>query len=109
MRNISVFMLIAGLLLSVTGCGASRQQSALSLGGSLVGEPEWVRNGEPVRFEGEDWYPTDEVENLFDSEVYKAGEYRSVIIYLEKVDVRPFARIYLYFGPDRYRACELRQ
>lgn len=109
MKNFSLLLLLAGGLVLLGGCSASKTVNSSALRGGMGIEPEWVRNGEPVHFEGEDWYPTDDVENLFDSEVYRAGEYRSTVIYLEKVDVRPFARVYLYFGPDRYRACEQRK
>lgn len=69
-------------------------------------EPLWIRNGEPVMFESEAWLPTDEVESFLDSEIYQAGTYRDVLFYIEKSDIRPFARIYTYFSKNRYRAFE---
>ena len=46
-------------------------------------EVEWIRNGEPIEFEGELWYPRDDVETLLDSEVYLLGEHKGT----QKVDV----------------------
>jgi hypothetical protein len=69
-------------------------------------EPVWIRNGEPIVFEAEDWFPMDEVENLLDSEVYEAGTYREVPFFIERTDVRPFERIYTHFSKNRYRAFE---
>jgi len=71
-------------------------------------EVAWIRNGEPISFEGENWYPTDEVENLLDNEVYAAGMYREVPFFLDKTDVKPFDRIYTRFAKNRYRAFERR-
>lgn len=69
-------------------------------------EPLWIRNGEPVIFEGEDWFPTDEVENLLDGEIYQAGTCRDVPFFIDKRDVRPFDRVYTRFDKNRYRAFE---
>lgn len=72
-------------------------------------EAAWIRNGEPIQFEGDDWYPTDEVENILDNEIYQVGVYRDVIFFLEKTDVRPFERVYTRFAKNRYRAFERRE
>jgi len=37
-------------------------------------EAKWIRDGEPIEFEGESWFPMDSVENFLDSEVYWMGE-----------------------------------
>jgi hypothetical protein len=91
---------LAGCVLPQGGGGSSIMRS------SQLAEPVWIRNAEPVVFEGEDWFPMDEVENLLDSEVYEAGTYRDVPFFIEKTDVRPFDRIYTHFGKNRYRAFE---
>ena len=52
---------------------------------SQLTEPAWIRNGEPIVFEGEDWFPTDNIENLLDSEVYRAGVYREVPFFQAKI------------------------
>ncbi len=71
-------------------------------------EPEWIRNGEPIEIEDLSWYPTDEVERLMDNEVYQIGKYRDMAVFVERVDVKPFARVYTHFEKGRYRAFEPR-
>lgn len=71
-------------------------------------EAEWIRNGQPLEFEKELWYPTDIVENLLDNEVYLLGEYRGVQFFSDKTDVRPFERLYTKFDQHRFRVFEKR-
>ena len=106
MKKILAVVMCAGVV-SVAGCitGPHADEAAIVTSTQLA-EPVWIRNGEPVVFEAEDWFPTDEVENLLDSEVYEAGTYRDVPFYIEKTDVRPFDRIYTHFSKNRYRAFE---
>lgn len=66
-------------------------------------EAEWIRNGEPIVFEGETWYPKDDIESLQDSEVYYLGEYRSVQFFVDRVDVRPYDRLYTKFAKNKFR------
>ena len=72
-------------------------------------EPVWIRNGEPIEFEGELWYPMDGVETLLDAEVYILGEYRGVQFFVDKVDVRPYDRLYTKFGKNAFRYFEKRE
>ncbi len=72
-------------------------------------EPAWIRNGEPIKFEGAQWYPTDGVENLLDSEVYSVGEYRGVPFFVEKIDIRPYNRLYTKFDKNKFRYFKKRE
>ena len=72
-------------------------------------EAEWIRNGEPLIFEGGKWYPADAIENLLDSEVYQIGEYNGVEIFVEMTDVRPFERLYTKFAKNKFRFFEKKQ
>jgi len=72
-------------------------------------ESEWIRNGEPIEFEEQKWYPVDDVENFMDSEMYLAGEYRGVQFFIDRVDVRPYDRLYTKFGRNRFRFFEQRK
>lgn len=74
--------------------------------GVISPEPEWIRNGEPIEFEGALWYPLDSVDILVDSEVFLLDEYRGVPVYAQTVDVRPYNRIYTKFGKNKFRAFE---
>ncbi len=69
----------------------------------LSTEAEWIRHGEPIEFEGNLWYPADGVESLTDSEVYILGEYRGVQYFADKVDVRPYERLYTKFDKNKFR------
>ena len=94
-------------LISIAGCVLGQRADGPSIiTATQLTEPLWIRNGEPIVFEAEDWFPTDEVENLLDSEVFQAGTYRDVPFFIEKTDVRPFDRVYTHFSQNRYRAFE---
>jgi len=69
-------------------------------------EPEWIRNGEPIEYEGEKWYPQDGIEVMTDAEVYALGEYRGVPFFIDKQDVRPYDRLYTKFGHNKFRYFE---
>ncbi len=71
-------------------------------------EPPWIRNGEPIEFEGDLWYPRDTIDVLVDSEVLPLGEYRDVSFYLQKIDVRPYERIYTKFDANKFRVFEIK-
>lgn len=90
------------------GCGGCQmaQQKNDGFLSEPAAEPVWVRNGEPIEFEGAPWFPTDDIENLLDNEVYQAGVYRETPFYIDRADVRPFERIYIRFARNKYRACE---
>ena len=65
-------------------------------------EAEWIRNGEPILFEEEEWFPQDGVETLLDSEVYIVGVYRGVQFFVDRVDVRPYERLYTKFSKNKF-------
>lgn len=71
-------------------------------------EPDWIRNGEPIEFEGELWYPRDTIDILTDSEVTPLGEYREIAFFLQKTDVRPFEHLYTKFGKNKFRVFEVK-
>ncbi len=100
-RRLSV--VFAGAMISfLVGCS-----------GALVGsrnpyaipqsEAQWIRDGEPIVFENEAWYPKDDVDVLTNQEVYLLGEYEGVQFFVEKADVRPYNRLYTKFGENRFR------
>lgn len=66
-------------------------------------EVQWIRDGQPLVFEEEKWYPEDVIEILADGEVLQVGEFRSVQIFIEKTDVRPYNRLYTKFGASQFR------
>ena len=95
-------LLIAGFYFSGCAKGRGNVGQVQSFTSGSV-EPSWIRNGEPIEFEGEWWYPQDGIEGLMDSEVYLLGEYRQVQYFADKIDVRPYDRIYTKFGNNKFR------
>jgi len=72
-------------------------------------EAEWIRNGEPIEFEDELWYPADAIEVFLDLEMSLVGEYLGVQFFIDKVDVRPYERLYTKFGRNKFRFFEKRK
>ena len=66
-------------------------------------EAEWIRNGEPIEFEGTRWFPQDGFDVLMDNEMYLLGEYKGVQFFVEKIDVRPYNRLYTKFNRNKFR------
>ena len=99
-------LMIAGFLL--TGCLGAGQGNLgrVQIYKVPVVEAEWIRNGEPIEFEKEMWYPADGVENLLDPDVVQVQEYRGVEVFIEKIDVRPYDRLYTKFGSNQFRYFE---
>ena len=91
-----------GLMTILSGCGTTSQATP-QLYAFPEREADWIINGNPVQFEEEAWYPRDDVDIFLDSEVFLIGEYQGVQIFVEKIDVRPYDRLYTKFGPNRFR------
>ena len=104
---INCFVLTVGL----SGCAGG----SVSNGGQLESyrvpsqETEWIINGDPIEYDGKLWYPQDGIANLYDSEVYLIGEYRGVQFFVERIDVKPYNRIYTKFSRNQYRYFELKK
>jgi hypothetical protein len=96
-------------LMGTSACGLSSRSLDKTDAGASITEAAWIRDGEALEMENESWYPTDEVENLLENEVYMLGKYRNVPVYIERVDVKPYARLYTRFSKNRYRAFESHQ
>lgn len=107
MKNIFTVVVI-GLMATfiLSGCGTSGGNSGIMMTYKIIPEPEWIRNGEPIEFENELWYPRDSVDILLDPEVIPVGEYRGIPVYIQAVDVRPYSRIYSKFGKAKFRSFE---
>ena len=90
------------ILLSVFGC-VSLNTKGLRF---AVEEAGWIREGEPIILEGEQWYPQDIIENLLDEEMLNIYAYKEESVYIEKKEVRPYNRLYTKFGQNKYRLFE---
>jgi hypothetical protein len=68
-----------------------------------VNEPPWIREGQPIIYNNQNWYPSEEVENFTDGEMEYVATYNDAPFYVEKRQVKPFNRIYTKFGYHKYR------
>ena len=69
-------------------------------------EASWIRNGEPIVYEGKQWFPVRDVESLLDTDVYQVGEYKDVQIFVDKTDIKPYERLYTKFAKGKFRYFE---
>ena len=72
-------------------------------------EAGWIRNGEPIKFEGYSWYPVNDYEVLQDSEVYQIAEYKGAQVFVEKIAIKPYSRLYTKFEKNKFRYFERRK
>ena len=102
------FIFLFLLLFVLTGCSSSGKGNTGMLQSFLAPntEAEWIRKGEPIKFEDELWYPKDGIETFMDSEVYYLTDYNGVQVFVDKLDVRPYQRLYTKFAPNRFRFFE---
>ena len=73
---------------------------------SPVIEAGWIRDGKPIEYDGSRWYPVNDYEVLQDSEVFRIGEYKGVQIFVEKIAVKPYERLYTKFDKNKFRYFE---
>ena len=102
---INVFSLSVLMMFILTGCstGPGKNNGQLQSYPVPVIEEAWIRNGEPIVYEKKQWFPVRDVEELMDSEVYQIGEYRGVQIFVDKLDIKPYERVYTKFAKNKYR------
>jgi hypothetical protein len=94
-----------GLVFVLAGCTHSKGGNAGHLQSypAPVIEAGWIRNGDPIVYDGEKWFPVRDIENLTDPEVYQIGEYKGVQIFVDKIDIKPYQRIYTKFAKGKFR------
>ena len=71
-------------------------------------EAGWIRNGDPIEYDGLKWYPVNDYEVLSDAEVYQIMEYKGVQVFVEKISVKPYPRLYTKFDKNKFRYFERR-
>jgi len=102
MKNKLLVILILFLSFIYLSCSSLNKKEAWN----SIKEAEWIRKGEPIIFEGENWYPRDIIENLIEDEVIKICTYKETDVYIEKTEVRPLNRLYTKFENHKYRLFE---
>ena len=69
-------------------------------------EAAWIRNGDAIVYDGYKWYPVNDYEVLKDNEVYQVTEYKGVQVFVEKIAVKPYPRLYTKFEKNKFRYFE---
>jgi hypothetical protein len=72
-------------------------------------EAAWIRNGDPIEYDGAKWYPVNDYEVLQDPDVYQITEYKGVQVFVEKIETKPYQRIYTKFDKNKFRYFERRE
>ena len=110
MRKLLGLFLIFVLAGSLSGCTtvSSDNGGLVQSYPAPVIEAGWIRDGEPIDYDGNKWYPVNDYEVLDDSEVYQIAEYRGVQVFVEKIAVKPYDRIYTKFDKNKFRYYERR-
>ena len=108
MRNkyVGLFLFFIMLFAVIVNCGCKTtetQKMKKDIYADMEREAAWIIKGEPIEFEGERWYPADGIESLLETEVYPVGEHRGVKFFVDKIDIRPFNRLYTLFEKHKYR------
>lgn len=106
MASFKIGFITVAVVISISGCSTSPSKIGSRTSYAAPLEAGWIRDGQSLEFEKEPWYPTDNVENILDSEVYKVGLYRNLDILVESTDIRPYDKLYTKFGKNKYRLFE---
>ncbi|MBF0483167.1 MAG: hypothetical protein HQL25_00525 [Candidatus Omnitrophica bacterium] len=104
MKNLKL-ILIGFLILPLFGCFSGTYTSKGGIDDYQL-EAQWIRDGLPLEFEHELWYPQDGIETFLEPEVLKVGQYKEVDVFVEKVDIRPYNRLYTRFNKNKFRYYE---
>jgi hypothetical protein len=102
-REIFLLGILIGMPVILTGCSSTGNSGSIQSYSFMAVEPKWIRDGEPIFYDGQRWYPQDDVEVMQDSEVTLIGDYRGVQVFTAKTDVKPFDRLYTKFDVNKYR------
>jgi len=115
MKN-TYLILVFGLLFMSTGFlgGCASLMNAGNDGQvqsypSPVIEAGWIRDGDPIEYDGNKWYPVNDYEVLQDSEVYQITEYKGVQVFVEKIATKPYDRLYTKFDKNKFRYYERKE
>ena len=105
-KKYSVWFLVCGLWLMGCAHSPSDNEGQLQSYPAPAVEAAWIRDGKSIEYDGQRWYPVNDVEVLLDSEVYQIGEYQGVQILVDKVDTKPYKRLYTKFAKNKFRYFE---
>jgi hypothetical protein len=109
-RKHSVFGLWSMLVIFLGGCTSvpPGNNGQIQSYPAPVIEAGWIRSGDPIEYDGSKWYPVNDYETLQDSEIFQISEYKGVQIFVEKIAIKPYERIYTKFDKNKFRYYERR-
>ena len=105
---VSLFFMLTGLLGGCASMNSGNNDGQVQSYPAPIIEAEWIRNGDPIEYDGSKWYPVNDYEVLQDSEVFQITEYKGVQVFVEKIAVKQYARIYTKFVKNKFRYYERR-
>ena len=98
-------LLLAGLSGGCASMNSDNGGQVQSYAAPVI-EAGWIRDGEPIEYDGYKWYPVNDYEVLRDSEVFQITEFKGAQVFVEKIAVKPYGRIYTKFDKNRFRYFE---
>ena len=69
-------------------------------------EAQWIQDGMPIEYNGTLWYPVDDIESFRDQEMMQVGEHNGVPFFIDRIDIKPYNRLYTKFGRNKFRYYE---
>ena len=103
------YMMVCLAIVLLSGCTRIESRNNAGLLDSFPAptiEATWIRNGEPILYDNQEWVPVDDIENMADAELYQISEYKGVQIFVDKIDVKPYDRLYTKFSKGKFRYFE---
>jgi hypothetical protein len=106
--RLALWIIMAGSLGGCASVNSGNDGQVQSYTAPVI-EAGWIRNGEPIEYDGHKWYPVNDFEVLQDSEVFQITEYKGVQIFVEKIATKPYERLYTKFEKNEFRYFERRE
>ena len=103
-----IVFILAGLAGGCASMNSSNNDGQVQSYPAPVIEAGWIRDGDPIEYDGAKWYPVNDYEVMQDSEVFQIAEYKGVQVFVEKIAVKPYDRLYTKFDKNKFRYYERR-
>ncbi len=106
--RLSLLLALTGLAAGCASVNSGNDGQVQSYPAPVI-EAAWIREGEPIEFEGSKWFPVNDYEVMQDSDVFQIAEYKGVQVFVQKIAVKPYDRIYTKFDKNKFRYFERRE
>ena len=100
--GVGLCLVLTGFLGGCTTVNTAGNDGQVQSYASPAIEAGWIRNGEPIEYDGFKWYPVNDYEVLQDSEVFQITEYKGVQVFVAKIATKPYDRIYTKFDKNKW-------